>query len=344
TGDAGSKLTTQLVVSTHSSHIAHATPFINLRYFRRRPAGVHDRVPTSVVVNLKEVFGTEDATAKFVTRYLKATHSDLFFADGAIFVEGAAERMLLPHFIKNSVALKKLRQSYVTLLEIDGSHAHRLRSLVEHLGLTTLIITDLDSCDPNTKTKCQPDKNAQQLSNNHTLRLWHPGPCVQTNKLTIDRLYALNDDDLIKHYEDHDFKIRVGFQRPVTIHFSRKNIKEALPYTFEDALALENHSTFKELVNPTGMVKEFHEAIKSKRTVHTLCESLFESLKEGDKAKFALDLMYNIDPKKLTIPAYILDGLLWLQQQLDSNHKEIDTSSTSVGNETSSEQTDQENT
>ncbi len=33
-------LRTQLVVSTHSSHVAHETSFSCLRYFRRLPAGV----------------------------------------------------------------------------------------------------------------------------------------------------------------------------------------------------------------------------------------------------------------------------------------------------------------
>jgi predicted ATP-dependent endonuclease of OLD family len=37
-----------------------------------------------------------------VKRYLKATHCDLFFADGVVFVEeGQAERILVPHFIRH---------------------------------------------------------------------------------------------------------------------------------------------------------------------------------------------------------------------------------------------------
>ena len=63
-------LQTQLVVSTHSSHIAHECQFSNLRYFRRLPGTGEDCVPTSAVINLSEVFGTDDQTDKFVTRYL----------------------------------------------------------------------------------------------------------------------------------------------------------------------------------------------------------------------------------------------------------------------------------
>ena len=146
-----SPLSTQLVVSTHSSHIAHEVEFAHMRYFRRHPARNSEETPSSTVINLSEVFGTLDETARFVSRYLQATHSDLFFADGAILVEGAAERMLVPHFIRNNY--EKLYTCYVTVLEIGGSHAHRLAPLIQHLGLNTLIITDLDAVEDTTTGK-----------------------------------------------------------------------------------------------------------------------------------------------------------------------------------------------
>jgi predicted ATP-dependent endonuclease of OLD family len=83
-------LRTQLVVSTHSSHVAHETLFSCLRYFRRLPAGMAATVPVSTVINLSEVFGPGSETERFVTRYLRAQHADLFFADAAILVEGPA--------------------------------------------------------------------------------------------------------------------------------------------------------------------------------------------------------------------------------------------------------------
>lgn len=86
------------------------------------PAGMVAKVPVSKVVNLSQVFGESTETERFVTRYLRAQHADLFFADAAILVEGPAERMLIPNFIR--AHYKVLHQSYVTLLEIGGSHAH----------------------------------------------------------------------------------------------------------------------------------------------------------------------------------------------------------------------------
>ena len=137
-------LRTQVVVSTHSSHVAHEISYSCLRYFRRLPAGMNGvSIPISVVVNLTNTFGESDETSRFVTRYLRAQHADLFFADALILVEGTAERMLLPHFIRRHFS--RVDQGYITMLEVGGSHAHKLKPLVHHLGLTTLVITDLDA-------------------------------------------------------------------------------------------------------------------------------------------------------------------------------------------------------
>jgi predicted ATP-dependent endonuclease of OLD family len=126
--------------------VAHESDFSSLRYFRRLPANDKGDVPFAVVVNLSDVFGKEEDTPRFVARYLKATHCDLFFADAAILVEGSAERMLVPYFIHNHFG--GLTQRYITLLEIGGSHANQLKPLIESLGLTTLIVTDIDAGAP----------------------------------------------------------------------------------------------------------------------------------------------------------------------------------------------------
>ncbi|MDN4733276.1 AAA family ATPase [Vibrio parahaemolyticus] len=157
-----SALTTQLVVSTHSSYIAYEAGFENLRYFKRKPANAINTVPNAEVVNLSDVFPSDKEresdvlnTKKFVSRYLKTTHCDLFFSNGIILVEGAAERMLLPHFIEHHHP--SLRQSYLSVLEIGGAHAQKLRPLIERLEIPTLIITDTDACDTNSN-KQRPEK------------------------------------------------------------------------------------------------------------------------------------------------------------------------------------------
>lgn len=315
------KLQTQLLVSTHSSHIAHECEFSALRYFRRIPAKGPGTTPTSAVINLSEVFGAGDETQKFVIRYLKATHCDLFFADAAILVEGPAERILVPHFICSH--FPKLNQRYISLLEIGGSHAHRLRPLIEHLGLSTLIIIDLDSAEATGhQTVTPPVRGQNQVTRNATLKLWHP------EKEKVDDLLALDGAGKVKKTSSA-FSICVAYQVPVSEKLSEKGKPvELIPSTFEDALAFENLSTFKGLTGD-GLIKRFKDAIQKATDPKSLGKELFDYLRTGEKAKFALDLLFSIDPKDWKIPRYISNGLSWLDAELEEK-KQVKSSKTAV--------------
>lgn len=305
---ANKQLHTQLVVSTHSSHVAHECEFAWLRYFRRLPPKDSQSVPTSAVINLSEVFGPGDETARFAERYLLSTHCELFFADAAILVEGAAERMLIPHLLKHKY--EALHRSFVTLLEISGSHAFRLSALIEKLGLTTLIITDLDSVDPaNSRKGTPPKRGAKLVTSNSTLKEWHP------KKEAIDDLLGLDAKGKVKRYPLPLFEVRIAYQIPVNIDF-KGSTAEVLARTFEDSLVIENMELFKEMAK-SGTAKKFNDAVAAATDVGALCPALFEVVDKCDKAAFALDVLWLCEPAKLTVPHYIREGLQWLTEQLN---------------------------
>lgn len=306
---------TQLIVSTHSSHVAHEIPFANLRYFRRLPAGMVARIPVSTVINLQEVFGTKNETQRFVTRYLRAHHADLFFADAAILVEGPAERMLLPNLIRNNY--ERLNQSYVTLLEIGGSHAHRLKPLIDCLGLLTLVITDLDSVDA-TGSSAQPQRGAAQTTNNDTLKTWVP-------KLSnIDELMDADEKAKIsENSEDQLFAVRAAYQTPVQVQlFGASAAEIAQPYTFEDALAFENLDFFSKLEGG-GLVRKFRETILKGGDAGIIGKDMFDALRAGKKAEFALEVIDAKDFDTIKVPSYIAEGLAWLQSRLEKKQVDI---------------------
>lgn len=310
------KLSTQLVVSTHSSHVAHETSFSCLRYFRRLPAGMAAKVPVSTVINLSEVFGPSSETERFVTRYLRAQHADLFFADAVILVEGPAERMLVPNFIR--AHYDELNQCYVTLLEIGGSHAHRLKPLIDHLGLLTLIITDLDTLDGIGGTSVQPAKGANQKTNNATLKTWVPG---------VEDVDALMDADptakTLRVDGDPLFAVRAAYQTPLVVAAPGAVESEtAYPYTFEDALAFENLALFSAL-DGTGLVRKFRDAITAGGGATAIGERMYLALKNGTKAEFALDVLEIETFDDIKVPHYIAEGLEWLLQQLKKKRVEI---------------------
>ena len=310
------QLNTQLIVSTHSSHIAHELDFTCLRYFRREPARNKGEIPSATVVNLSKTFGDATETSKFATRYIKSTHCDLFFADAAILVEGSAERMLVPHFIRHK--FPKLDQSYISLLEIGGSHAHRLRLLLETLGLLTLVITDLDSTGETGTAKVFPERGKKYRTSNTTLKEWIP------KKESLDELLDCKDEN--KQAENKH--IRVAYQCPIKLKYKENSDEEeAIPYTFEDSLALSNITLFRSYKEPKGLLRKLKEAL-TKDTLSEANKDMFDSLGAGSKAGMALELLYLTEPSKLEPPAYISDGLKWLEEKLDEKKQDFLVSST----------------
>jgi predicted ATP-dependent endonuclease of OLD family len=306
-------LTTQLVVSTHSSHIAHECEFSALRYFRRMPAKADD-IPTSCVVNLTTVFGDDSDTKRFVTRYLKVTHCDLFFADAAVLIEGPAERILVPHFARSHDEFKALGESYITWLEIGGSHAHRLRELIEHLGLPTLIITDIDAIDKDGKA-VQPQRLPALRSRNETLKTWCP------SAENLIELLNKPAADKVKSYEKQQFAVRVAYQCPITIKFKDADV-EAIANTLEDALVFQNLVLFAGLEGK-GLISRFRKAIAESATVAELGLAIHEALSAGGKAELALDLLELKNEKAVQTPEYIREGLLWLKAELRRHQEDL---------------------
>lgn len=303
-------LQTQLVISTHSSHVAHEVDFSSLRYFRRRPASSRGEIPTTTIANLSDVFGAEGDTYRFVKRYLRSTHCDLFFADGVIFIEGPAERILVPHFIRYH--FPSLSRRYVTLLDIGGSHAHAFKSLVDELGLATLIIGDLDAVERRVPAEgtgekirwvaAKPRQGASQRTSNPVLKEWHPAI------LDIDELLILPLEQQ-ESFSADGYRLFVTYQKPMTDDTGRV----VIPRTFEDALILENLELVRGLKeSPVG--KKVDSLLASGGESQNLEGELFELLKTAEKAAFAIDCLMIENPLSLKPPRYIRDGLNWFER------------------------------
>jgi hypothetical protein len=276
--------------------------------------GGQKTIPTSCVINLENAFGGDLDTKRFVTRYLKVTHCDLFFADAAVLIEGPAERILVPSFVNSHPEFARLSESYITWLEIGGSHAHKLRSLIEKIGLTTLVITDIDSKDADGSTAA-PVRGAAHTSGNYTLRNWWPA---------ISELDALLDKPEVekeKAYDAERFKLRVAYQCPIEVEFKGATT-EALAYTLEDAIVVGNLDLFANLPG-AGLIAKFRGAIADSADFAALSAAMKQALKSGNKAEFALDLLEIENPSELKPPLYIREGLLWLGEQLERKKAEL---------------------
>jgi predicted ATP-dependent endonuclease of OLD family len=305
----GSVLSTQLVVSTHSSHVAHEMPFDCIRYFRREKASSASFAPTSTVRDLTGTFGSDDETARFVRRYLKLNHCNIFFADAIIAVEGAAERILVPHFVESGH--NEIAESYVEYLEVGGAHVHRLRSLIERLGIPALVITDIDAYSTSKPGKARPELGKGLESSNPSLASW-----LTTDK-TIDGLTALNVTHEVVAVAS-GVETYFAYQAPVDVFFSSKNIGNAFPSTFEDAFALSNLDALGRMKG-IGLLKKFSDTARSASTSDalTVATKLYEHLQSDQKAKFALDVLWELPQgDSFVTPPYIEEGLKWLEARI----------------------------
>lgn len=290
---------TQLVISTHSSHIIDDIDFKALRYFRRNNTNKSIAMDHTSIANMSELFANAKEELQFVRKHLKLTHCDIFFADGVIFVEGQAERLLVPEFI--STSFPGLSNRYISMLEVSGAHTHKYRELIEKLGVATLVLTDLDSVDDKGES-CFPQKNSGQKTSNDTLKTWHP------KKEALDALMNLPQTEHAT--TSQGAPLYVAYQKPTQI-----SEKEILSRTFEDALILANfeHEYFQKKNKLRNAKADFESETKP------LSESLYnyvQGLKKGDFAFSCLFYLAGKEAKSFHPPTYIHDGLRWLETQL----------------------------
>ena len=302
-------LTTQLVVSTHSNHIVNEVDMCHLRYFKRI-IDDHIKIPVSEVVNLSRTFGDDNDTKRFVTRYIRLTHCDIFFADAIILVEGAAERILMPKFIRD----ENMDNFYISVIEINGSHAHRFDSLTQKLGIPTLIITDIDAQEERLEKEELKWKSAiPQKNKNDTIKHW-------LKIESIDMLLELPFPNKQKG------NICISYQIPISVNWTNQKkedeLYEVYPYTFEDSLVFTNIKLFQrdEKMAKMGVITTFYNYLKKAISLEDFHEKMFSCLekRKNVKASFATDILYTEQFDKIQAPSYIKEGLIWLQKCLNN--------------------------
>lgn len=308
-------LSTQLVLSTHSNHVVNELDLNCMRYFKR-VIDVGKKIPVSKVVNLSSTFGTDDETKQFVTRYIRLTHCDIFFSDAVVLVEGPAEKILVPSFLVKA----GLDSYYISVIEVNGRHAHSFRKLIEKIGIAALIVTDIDATD----TKVGEDgkeihssvitaKGNGYKTGNPSIKSWLSG------KEQIDDLLALDEKEKLVN------NVRIAFQTPVNIKWDKNKdeLTEVCPYTFEDALIFTNLELFRrEGLKKMGAITTIANLLKHSNSANELQNKIFKKLgsKSGfQKADFAISLLYKDDFVDLVAPVYIQEGLEWMKSYLDSN-------------------------
>lgn len=342
---------TQLVVTTHSPHILYERGFGPIRYFRR----VSDALDNfTEVKNLSRFKSTESekASREFLQRYLKLTHCDLFFSDAAILVEGNVERLLMPAMIET--AAKRLRSSALTILEVGGAFAHRFKELIEFVGITTLVITDIDSVLPKAaaavgdaadvedegyQTESDDDENSPKtfevndgeddLGNKKiskkmgsTCFAEEPGALTANQTLiswipqkqTVADLLAVLEGEKTLALADAAGAL-VRIAYQIRTKVTVGDASEDLcGRTLEEAFGLENSAWVQDKTNQRVGLR----LRPPPTTPRDLAQRLHKRVtsKNFDKTRFALEVLASGPESKWKVPLYIAEGLRWLEEQV----------------------------
>lgn len=318
-------LVPQLVITTHSSHILDTVDFEKVRYFQRchlRSEPTSDGIRNASAVRSLRAFRPDDETTteekdagttkaataneieeqkltkaqvlEFLKRYLRLTHCDLFFADAAILVEGAAERLLLPTMIDRVAG--KLRGTYLTVLEVGGAYAHRFESLLTFLKIPYLVITDLDSvAAKGYPSTCRGDTDGARTSNATLKKLCNVNTVAELLTLTKEQKRHADKDRCISFQTHVDIEIGGVKQRPI-------------PRTLEEAIAYEN---FNLVVDKTLSI-----GASVASTWPDAYQNIYERISSDGfkKTDFAMSLLAM--EAGWIVPGYIAEGLSWLEARL----------------------------
>jgi hypothetical protein len=295
-GDDDNRYKSQLVVTTHSPHILYESGFQPIRYFLRQSGS---EVHTSEVLNLSAYYDRMDVPIRdFLERYMKLTHCDLFFADAAILVEGNVERLLLPEMI-GKVA-PRLQSTYCSILEVGGAYGFRFKSLIEFLGITTLIITDIDSvtppvdADPPAQAADEEEEGDEAAATGKACKVCEPGAITSNQTLiqwlprlrTICELLAATPEQRTQARTGaNQALIRVAYQTAVSVTWGEQT-RTLTGRTLEEAFALENFALCQ---GPART--DLRLSVRGNATMEI--EEVFEQ-----------------------VPTYIAEGLRWLEGEV----------------------------
>ena len=300
----------QLVATTHSAHILDAVEFAKVRYFRRcelegedpdivktlNASQVHNLrkfQPDAISIEGLEI--SEEEVLTFLKKYLKLTHCELFFADAAILVEGTVEKLLLPKMIEKSAP--ELNQSYLTILEVGGAYAHRFAGLIKFLRIPYLVITDIDSVEPDGHHKvCRGDTEGALTSNASLKQLLDVGTIAELCDLGVVEKTQIGDDRFI------------AFQTELQVQENGNQLL-MVGRTIEEAFVYQNLTKYR--------AHEMELGIEIPEHLPKAYNAVYERVKSAGfkKTDFALDVLAST--ADWAVPTYISEGLDWLKRRLD---------------------------
>ena len=137
--DTESSVERQIVITSHSTHITSQLSLEDTIVLYRdendkqiKPYYLFKKIPPDSI--------------KYLSRFLDATKSTMFFARQIILVEGISEQLLMPEFFRLTHENKSIEQLGISLVNVNGvAFSHFLEVIRAGYFLKSVVFTDSDS-------------------------------------------------------------------------------------------------------------------------------------------------------------------------------------------------------
>jgi len=127
---------TQIIVSTHSTHISSAARIASVNVMAKQDDHVEVYQPAN---------GLDEPTVARVERYLDAVRTTMLFAKGVLLVEGDAEKIMIPAMLEAVFGLSSDQLGF-SVVSMDSSFFENISILFDdkRIRRPCAIVTDLD--------------------------------------------------------------------------------------------------------------------------------------------------------------------------------------------------------
>lgn len=319
--------TFQIIITTHSTHILNSkiqsgNTLNNISYLGQ--AGVNNIIKNISDDAIVSGVDIDKKAYEYIKKYLRLEVSDIFFADAAILVEGVSEETYLRYEIDKHPILKN---HHIKVYRIDGAYAHQFVSLLDLLGIKTVIFTDMDL---KRKEKDEDGEKIDILSyniNDLNIQYANSTECLTTNgTLQYFIKKELNDKKakydkinpkLIEMLADKDELVIICENISM---YSQGKINGYYATSFEEAIVLTNAGNEDENKYKKSLIKALQYVHPNMRyfgdideTSEIADKSYMYQVKLSDgKSRFSTGIVYlsvTDDDFSLKQPQYIESGL-----------------------------------
>ena len=323
--------TFQIIVTTHSTHILNSkiqsgNTLNNIIYLGQVGMNtIIKNISDNAIVSGRDI---DKKAYEYIKKYLRLEASDIFFADAVILVEGVSEETYLRYEIDKHPTLKN---HHIKVYRIDGSYAHQFVSLLDLLGIKTVIFTDLD-------LKRSEDEKKFEIKNNDVPDVIPPNISdLEAKYATASSSLSTNgalkyfikkelNDEKANYSEINNKIFELINNEEMIIEYnnitllSQGKINEYYATSFEEAIVLTNSGNEDENKYKKSLIKALQYVHPNMRYFSDIDEtseiaekSYMYQIKLSDgKSKFSSAIIYlsvTDDDFNLKQPQYIKSGL-----------------------------------